>query len=267
MSEIGRFFSQSSEVHHTLHRLTKRLDELGIDYAICGGMAIANHGYYRTTDDVDLLVTPANLKRIHESLDGLGYLPKFRGSKHLRDVKNGVAIEFLETGQYPGDGKPKPVAFPDPAEVSITIDGVRYLRLTTLIELKLASGISADHRGKDLVDVQELITAAGLPISFADQLNEYVRDAYLDCWKKTRRRYIKLWRNEFLTTEAQSLEQMADTLDAASRELKAMIADGVSLDLDGGTGDDYAMLATDDPEIARKYDMHEESEYWGEGET
>jgi len=33
-----------------------------------------------------------------------------------------VRIEFLVSGQYPGDGKPKPVAFPDPADVAVKID-------------------------------------------------------------------------------------------------------------------------------------------------
>ena len=27
--------------------------------------------------------------------------------------------------------------------------------------------------------------------------------------------------------------------------------------------DDYAMLVTDDPDVAQRFDMQEESEYWG----
>ena len=67
-------------------------------------------------------------------------------------------------GQYPGDGKPKPVAFPDPASAAIEIDGVKYLKLDKLIELKLASGMTGGvNRMKDLVDVVELIQICGLP--------------------------------------------------------------------------------------------------------
>jgi hypothetical protein len=44
--------------------------------------------------------------------------------------------EFLVTGEFPGDGKPKPVAFPDPSTCSTQIGGVYYLRLPTLLELK-----------------------------------------------------------------------------------------------------------------------------------
>jgi hypothetical protein len=59
-------------------------------------------------------VTREGLQRVHESLEGRGYLPPFRGSKQLRDTDTGVRIKFLTTGDYPGDGKPKPVAFPQP---------------------------------------------------------------------------------------------------------------------------------------------------------
>jgi hypothetical protein len=36
------------------------------------------------------------------------------------------------------------------------------------------------------------------------------------------------------------------------------------LDPGGGTADDYVRLVTNDPEIARKYDMHPESEFLDE---
>ena len=79
-------------------------------------MALFRHGFRRFTEDVDILVTREGLKTIHEQLEGLGYVPPFTGSKNLRDTESGVRIEFLIAGEFPGDGKPKPVAFPDPAE-------------------------------------------------------------------------------------------------------------------------------------------------------
>ena len=54
------------------------------------------------------------LSAIHAKLEGLGYVPPFSGSKNLRDTEHGVRIEFLIAGEFPGDGKPKPVAFPEP---------------------------------------------------------------------------------------------------------------------------------------------------------
>jgi hypothetical protein len=84
-----------------------------------------------------------------------------------------VRVKFLVTGQFPGDGSPKPVAFPNPADSATVIDGMRFLNLPTLIELKLASA-TAPGRRKDLGDVQELIRALKLPFEFADQLNPMV---------------------------------------------------------------------------------------------
>ena len=56
---------------------------------------------------------------------------------------------------------------------------------------------------------------------------------------------------------------MAAGLERAALELRAMQADGVELDPHGGTQDDYAYLFTSDPAIAKKYDMHDEVEFFG----
>jgi hypothetical protein len=180
--EASRFFMGTDKVHDALRRITAKLEELGIPYAVAGGMALVAHGYDRTTVDVDVLLTDHGLKEAHRALDGLGYVPPFKGSKNLRDTASGVRIEFLISGQYPGDGKPKPVAFPDPVGSAVEINGIRYLALPKLAELKLASGMTAAHRLKDLADVQELIRALDLPREFAQQLDPYVRAKFDDLW-------------------------------------------------------------------------------------
>jgi hypothetical protein len=48
--------------------------------------------------------------------------------------------------------------------------------------MKLASGMSAAHRLKDLADVQELIRVLKLPREFTDRLNPYVRDKFEELW-------------------------------------------------------------------------------------
>jgi hypothetical protein len=57
-----------------------------------------------------------------------------------------------------------------------------FLPLPVLIELKLASGMSAPHRLKDLADILELIRAASLPESMASQLNPWVQEKYRELW-------------------------------------------------------------------------------------
>lgn len=182
MSEGGRYFEGTSAVQKALRKIARRLGELNIPYAVVGGMALFCHGFRRFTEDVDILVTGSALQDIHRQLEGLGYVAPFAGSQNLRDAELGVNIEFLVAGQYPGDGKPKPVAFPDPSAVTITRDGINYLNLPTLVELKLASGMTNAGRLKDLADVQELIKLLGLGADFASQLSPYVQAKYRELW-------------------------------------------------------------------------------------
>lgn len=159
---LGRYFMGDAPVHRALKKLAAILEEQQIPYAIGGAMALTQHGYIRAAVDVDLLLTADGLAKLKSSVLGLGYVEKFPGSKGLRDTENNVLINVLIAGDYPGDGKPKPVRFPDPALVSISAGGARFLQLGMLIELKLASGISAPHPMKDLTDVLGLVRIAKL---------------------------------------------------------------------------------------------------------
>ena len=93
----------------------------------------------------------------------------------MRDTIHGVKVDFLLTGDYPGDGLPKPVAFPDPAQASIQGEQFRVLGLAALVELKLASAMSAPHRGGDFFDVVNLVRRGGAQADLREQLNPYVR--------------------------------------------------------------------------------------------
>ncbi len=173
----------TGNVHRTLHDLARDLSEAGIDYAVIGGMALNAHGYARETVDVDVLVRPAGLARFEELYAGRGYVPAFPGArKTFRNTATNTRVEFLIAGAYPGDGKPKPVAFPDPAAVAVTIDGVRFVDLPNLIALKLASGMTQPARRRDLADVQDLIRILGLPRDWGGQLPAYVQQTYWLLW-------------------------------------------------------------------------------------
>ncbi|MCA9236532.1 MAG: hypothetical protein KDA44_13745 [Planctomycetales bacterium] len=185
LHEGSMHFEGDSAVHRTLRNMARRLSEMGVDYAIAGGMALFFHGYRRFTEDVDVLVTPAGLARIHAELEGRGYVRPFETSKNLRDAETRVRIDFLVAGQFPGDGKPGPVAFPEPAALSTvnTDDGIAFLPLATLVQLKLASGRTT-ARLRDLADVQELIRILDLPLDFATNLDPALRDLYQQMWRE-----------------------------------------------------------------------------------
>jgi Uncharacterised nucleotidyltransferase len=51
-----------------------KLAEHGIEYAVCGGMAMALHGYLRATVDIDLLIRPEDEERIYAAVEPFGYI-------------------------------------------------------------------------------------------------------------------------------------------------------------------------------------------------
>lgn len=56
-----------------LLRIAKCLKEANIDYALCGGLAVAVHGYPRMTKDIDILVVEQDLSKVLELVAGLQY--------------------------------------------------------------------------------------------------------------------------------------------------------------------------------------------------
>lgn len=183
IAEADAFFSGRGEVQRTLARFTRAVDDAGIPYAVIGAMALNAHGHIRVTSDLDVVVTADARRRIHELLDGRGFLPPFEGSRNLRDTTNGVKIDLVLAGDFPGDGKQKPVTFPDPSVEPVVVkDGVRYVTAEKLVELKLASGISHELRYKDLGDVVSLIGSVRLPRDFGERLHPWVRPKWYEIW-------------------------------------------------------------------------------------
>ncbi len=56
--------------------LIVKLDEMDIEYAVCGGLAMAVHGFPRATIDIDLLVPEESLDGALSAADQLGYTIK-----------------------------------------------------------------------------------------------------------------------------------------------------------------------------------------------
>jgi hypothetical protein len=180
-AEGRRYFMGEELLNNALARLVADLRRHDIQYVVIDALALMAHGYPRFTEDINVVVTPEGLKRFHDELVGLGYKPAFEGArKRLRSTLDGTPIELIAAGEYPGDGKPKPVAFPEPSEAGVEIDGVNFPKLEKLIELKLASGMTAPDRLKDLADVQELIKVRRLSNDFGERLHPYVREKYLE---------------------------------------------------------------------------------------
>ena len=89
------------DITDELRALVAALDEQEIDYALCGGMAMAVHGRLRTTIDIDLLILAASLNDVLAIAKSLDY--NVRG-KDL-SFANG-AIEIRRVSKIdPNDGE------------------------------------------------------------------------------------------------------------------------------------------------------------------
>jgi hypothetical protein len=180
LHEGGLYFECRSQLHLTLRRFAKVMNDAVVDYALVGTVAMFFHGFRRFAERIDVILSPAELEHAFEICAAHGFVRT--GVEHyVRDVETGVKITFLVNGRVPRIYGLPELKIPSPHSVSLAIDGLRVVTLETQITMKLNSG-QARHRLKDLADVQSLIQHCGLAPDFADQLDPSLRDAYRRIW-------------------------------------------------------------------------------------
>lgn len=179
----GRFFMNMADAQRALEAIVAILEREDLPYAVIGAFALGEYGHRRVTVDVDLVMREEDLQTFKRGHLGRGYAERVAGTGKLIDTALGVHVDVLSAGRFPGDDKPKPIAFPDPSTTALRGERFALLPRPRFIELKLASGMVAAHRGRDLVDVQELIRSAQLPRSSADELHPWVRETFLQLWE------------------------------------------------------------------------------------
>lgn len=171
-----------ADVQKALEKLIGILESDGLPYAVIGALALNQYGHRRVTVDVDLVMRDEDLDAFKRAHLGKGYSERVAGTGKLLDTLHNVNIDVLSTGRFPGDGKPKPIAFPDPRTTAVRGQPFALLPVERWIELKLASGMVRSDRLKDLADVQELIRSTRMPREKADDLHPWVRDKFLELW-------------------------------------------------------------------------------------
>lgn len=177
----------SIAVLSTAEKLARNLLKHDIKYAIVGGFALNVHGFKRQTIDVDVLMSKDDLVKFKQKIQHNGFAPRFRGAeKSFRDPTSNVGVDIIVSGTFPGDGKPKSLAFPEvTSENVMEIDGLTVIDLKTLIDLKLTSYQNLPmSRMKDRTDVSGLVKFNTLDETFAERLHESVRDEYLTIVKE-----------------------------------------------------------------------------------
>jgi hypothetical protein len=176
------FFEGTDAVHRTLVRVAERLQASGISFAIVGGMAVNAHGYRRTTADVDFLLSADGLAAFRALVESGEFRPVPGRPRRFIEPATGVCFDLLIAGMFPGSGRPGPIGFPDPAQVSQVIEGCPVVDLPTLVQLKLAAG-----RYGDFNDVVNLIRANDLDERFLPRLHPTLHDDFIECLEEKRR--------------------------------------------------------------------------------
>ena len=137
--------------------LINLLAEHGVDFAVCGGHAVAHHGYPRMTMDMDLLITPGqpNADRMMAVLKEFGF--ENAGIPKEAFMREGTAVTLgVQPNQV--DLLTSISREPTSAVMQRTVDGelagmpLRFVGLADLIEAKRQAG-----RPKDLADLDELL--------------------------------------------------------------------------------------------------------------
>ncbi|OGP83238.1 MAG: hypothetical protein A2V87_00240 [Deltaproteobacteria bacterium RBG_16_58_17] len=64
---------QKMDLLEELKKLSLKLDQAGIDYALCGGLAIAIYAKPRATLDIDIMIDPAFLSKTKKATQELGF--------------------------------------------------------------------------------------------------------------------------------------------------------------------------------------------------
>lgn len=172
-------FEKANAVHDTLRKIVAKLQSLQVRYAIVGAIAMFFHGYRRFTEDVDILIAPEGWRSLVGSLHDHEFILDENTS--VRDAATGVRIDFLLTDQWTNGGG-QVVSFTPNEEQCCQVDGITFLRLQRVLEMKLLSGMTRRSRLRDLADAQAMLETLQLPRDFANQLHPSVQSKYRELW-------------------------------------------------------------------------------------
>lgn len=147
------------DLYEELVDVISRLTEARINYALCGGLAVAIHGYPRFTKDIDLLIHPDDLGRIRAVLAVGGYtvdagrIPFAVGTPTERVI-------YRMSKVVAGDLLSVDLVLVSPVLAQVWADRERYSWQGREIAVVSAAGLAlmkrVAGRPQDVVDLQQL---------------------------------------------------------------------------------------------------------------
>lgn len=93
-----RELSGTAELETVLRKVTRLLADLGIPHWVVGGIAVQEHGYFRMTTDVDIVVPDA--KQVREELLAHGFAKDPKSRITMIDA-SGAKVDVFQAGEKP----------------------------------------------------------------------------------------------------------------------------------------------------------------------
>lgn len=143
------------DLYGELRNLIAEMESAGVGYALCGGLAVAVHGFVRATVDIDLIIRKSDLAKAKAAAQKAGFifdsgvLPIPIGPFEVHRVAKVVGedvlmVDFLINLKDKGFWKRREFREWEGGRLAV-------LRKDALIEMKGSS-----KRGKDRIDINEL---------------------------------------------------------------------------------------------------------------
>ncbi len=143
-----------------LERIIQRFNNLDINYALIGGLALGAHGIPRGTVDIDFLVEREDMEKVDVIMNELGYECRYRTenvSQYVSPLRVFGEVDFLHAFRVAS------IEMLRRAETRKVFNGtmsIKVLRVEDLIGLKLQAIANDESRmSSDLTDIESLLSA------------------------------------------------------------------------------------------------------------
>ncbi|HEX8564583.1 MAG TPA: DUF6036 family nucleotidyltransferase [Pyrinomonadaceae bacterium] len=140
-----------------LNQLISALNENEIEYAVCGGLSMAIHGFVRATVDIDILIQPESLEKVYKIAEEKGF--DIRG---LDISFKERAVEIRRVSKIDADGEVLSLDLllvtPQVEDVWETREKIDFLgnRLSVVSREGLIKMKRLASRPQDLADIERL---------------------------------------------------------------------------------------------------------------
>ncbi|MEJ7847175.1 MAG: hypothetical protein WKF92_03685 [Pyrinomonadaceae bacterium] len=146
-----------ADILDELIQVTKALDEKGIEYAVCGGLALSIHGFSRATFDIDILIREESLQKSFDVVKEYGYdihgldisfkerAVEIRRVSRINEENEILSLDFLLVTPFVED------VWNDRINVQMKDDLISIVSLDGLVKMKTLAG-----RHKDLIDIDRI---------------------------------------------------------------------------------------------------------------